>query len=386
MEVINGGRVPIKSWCEDPEQEVIDQARDLAALPSVFRQVCLMPDAHSGYGMPIGGVVALSHTVIPNAVGVDIGCGVCARRTSLTSVTVPDLKAILGGIRRRVPTGFSHHTEPQDWEGFSRAPDLMVIRRELNSARFQMGTLGGGNHFIEIQHGSDGHVWVMVHSGSRNFGYKIAKEYNRIAQALNRRRFPRMPQYAGEGGLAFLPDDAPEFADYIAAMNFALEFARENRLRMMRFIREAFADVRACEFDPPSDIHHNYAACERHFGHDVWVHRKGAISARRGQTGLIPGSQGTSSFLVRGKGHPESFCSCSHGAGRLMSRARARKTLDLASERHHLEELGILHSLRTRQDLDEASSAYKNIDQVIRQQKDLVEPILTLHPLAVIKG
>jgi len=292
----------------------------------------------------------------------------------------------LAGIRKRIPLGFNHHKNPQSWEGFHRAPQVKIVQEELSSARRQLGTLGGGNHFIEIQQGSDGSLWIMVHSGSRNFGYKIAKEYNRKAQALNRRRFPDMPQYQGEGGLAFLPADCPEFDEYFQAMNFALAFAFENRSRMLTFIQEIVCEVIPCEFGECINIHHNYAACEIHFGEKVWVHRKGATSARAGDQGIIPGSQGTCSYIVRGLGNPESFHSCSHGAGRKMSRHQARRSLDLRTEQEAMDQAGILHSLRGSRDLDEAPSAYKDIDEVMDAQQDLVETVIRLKPLAVVKG
>ncbi len=386
MKIIQGSNVPIKSWCEHPEEDALNQARDVAALPFVFKHVCLMPDTHSGYGMPIGGVAACVDTVIPNAVGVDIGCGMSAVRTSLKGIETDQLKRILANIRQRVPLGFEHHKKAQAWSGFSRAPKIPVVERELDFARRQIGSLGGGNHFIEIQKGSDGFIWVMVHSGSRNFGYKIAKEYNQKAQKINASRFPQLPQYQGEGGLAFLPRDCKEFDEYIQAMNFALEFAFRNRELMIEYIRESFLDVVSCEFGQMTNIHHNYAALEEHFGQKVWVHRKGATAAYKDQIGIIPGSQGTASYIVKGKGNPESFCSCSHGAGRLMSRHRARKVLDLRREQQKLEQQGILHAIRTRSDLDEASSAYKNIEIVMEEQKDLIDPIIELRPLAVVKG
>jgi tRNA-splicing ligase RtcB len=386
MKNFTGTHVPIKSWCDDPEDDALKQARDLSALPFVFKHVCLMPDAHSGYGMPIGGVAALKDTIIPNAVGVDIGCGMSAVRTSLREISREDLLSILSSIRKRIPLGFNHHKTPQKWDGFNRAPNIEVVQKELSSASHQLGTLGGGNHFVEIQKGSDGFIWMMVHSGSRNFGYKIAKTYNQAAQILNRRYFIKMPQYHGEGGLAFLPLDNPECQEYIQAMNFALQFAFENRKAMIERIKESMSDIMACSFGELLNIHHNYAAEEIHFGEKVWVHRKGATSARKGEWGIIPGSQGTSSYIVKGKGNSESFNSCSHGAGRTMSRHQARKTLDLKKEQENLNCLGVLHSLRGHSDLDEAPSAYKNIDSVMLAQKDLTEPVVKLSPLAVIKG
>ncbi len=386
MKIIQGAKVPIKSWCEHPEQDALDQARDVAALPFVFKHVCLMPDTHAGYGMPIGGVAACVDAVIPNAVGVDIGCGMSAVRSSLRDISKEELKKILSAIRQRVPLGFEHHKKAQKWDGFSRAPQVPVIERELDSARRQIGSLGGGNHFIEIQKGSDGFVWIMVHSGSRNFGYKIAKEYNQKAQRINARRFPHLPQYHGEGGLAFLPNDCKEFDEYVQAMNFALEFAFRNRELMLEYAQQSFLDILSCEFGQIINIHHNYASFEEHFGQKVWVHRKGATAAYKDQIGIIPGSQGTVSYIVKGKGNPESFCSCSHGAGRVMSRHKARKVLDLIAEQEKLQIQGILHSIRSKNDLDEASSAYKDIHLVMEEQKDLVDPVIELKPLAVVKG
>jgi len=235
MKVYEGKNVHIKSWCENPEEGALEQARNLARLPFVFRQVCLMPDVHQGYGMPIGGVIATHGVVIPNAVGVDIGCGMCAMKTSITDITKEQIKQIFGGskefqggIRTRVPVGFSHHSKAQEWSMFNGVPDIPVIQREINSAKKQLGTLGGGNHFIEIQKGDDGFVWVMIHSGSRNFGYKIAKEYNKIAQELCTKWYSDIPPLKGEDGLAFLPIDSKEGRDYIVAMNYALAFAKEN--------------------------------------------------------------------------------------------------------------------------------------------------------------
>lgn len=181
MKIFEGKKVPIKSWCNNPEAGAIEQAQNLASLPFIFKQVCLMPDTHQGYGMPIGGVIACDGVVIPNAVGVDISCGVCAAKSSLQGIDKEVLKKIMGIIRQRVPVGFNHHEQPQEWDGFASAPELPIIQQELSSAKKQLGTLGGGNHFIEIQKGSDGYIYAMLHSGSRNFGYKIAKKYNQQA-------------------------------------------------------------------------------------------------------------------------------------------------------------------------------------------------------------
>jgi len=393
MKIIEGKNVPIKSWCNNPEEGAVQQAMNLSSLPFMFKQVCLMPDVHQGYGMPIGGVIATKGVVIPNAVGVDIGCGMCAVKTSLTGLTQEQIKQIFGGskeyksgIRTRVPVGFNHHSKTQIWEGFDFAPDIPIIQQELNSARKQLGTLGGGNHFIELQKGSDGFVWIMVHSGSRNFGYKIAKTYNKIAQDLCSKWYSNISPLKGEDGLAFLPTNSNEGEEYLEAMNYALSFAYENRRRMLKNICLSVFEVVECEFEPGINIHHNYATMEHHFGSNVMVHRKGATSAKAGQYGIIPGSQGTSSYIVVGKGNEDSFKSCSHGAGRVMSRSKARAVLNLEEEKSRLDKQGIIHSIRTKSDLDEASSAYKDIDVVMKEQSDLVDVVVKLTPLAVIKG
>ncbi len=387
MKNIETERVIIKSWCNDPEGNALAQARNLANLPFVFRQVCLMPDAHEGYGMPIGGVVATQGAVIPNAVGVDIGCGMLAVQTSLPEIDQPTLKRILGIMRRTIPVGFDHHKEAQD-ERFmpplddpARYPE---VSRQYQSARRQIGTLGGGNHFIEVQRGSDGHVWFMIHSGSRNIGLKVASRHNRIAVDLNELWQVPVPK-AWE--LAYLPLDGDEAAEYLREMRYCLDFALANRRLMASRVRDAFRhEIKDITFAEALNIHHNYAALEHHFGQDVLVHRKGATSARAGELGIIPGSQGTSSYIVRGRGNPESFMSCSHGAGRRMGRKAAIRSLDLAAEQKALDDKGILHALRGKRDLEEAAGAYKDIDLVMDEQRDLVDCVVRLEPLAVIKG
>jgi tRNA-splicing ligase RtcB len=392
-------KVPILSWCNNPEEGALKQAQNLASLPFIFKQVCLMPDTHQGYGMPIGGVIATEGVVIPNAVGVDIGCGMCAVRTSLTDISTEQLKKILGGskeykggIRGLIPVGFNHHKKHQDellmpstntdnWDG-----DYPVISRQWNSALKQLGTLGGGNHFIEIQKGDDGFIWIMIHSGSRNLGYKVANHYNEVAQKLCKRWYSNIPEYKGEDGLAFLPIGTEEARHYLLEMNYALDFAYANRLHMLENIKTAFLNVVDCAFEKEINIHHNYASIENHFGKNVWVHRKGATSAKEGELGIIPGSQGTSSYIVKGKGNRESFMSCSHGAGRRMSRKKARNELKLEDEQKLLDDQNILHAVRNKCNLDEAPSAYKDIDVVMEEQKDLVDIVVKLKPLAVVKG
>lgn len=380
------GSLIIKSWCNEPEDGAVEQAKNLARLPFAFRQVCLMPDTHQGYGMPIGGVIATEDVIIPNAVGVDIGCGMCAVRTSLTEIQSDTLKQILADIRRVIPVGFSHHKEKQDESLMPRMEGkYRIVEREYESALTQIGTLGGGNHFIEIQSGNDNHIWIMVHSGSRNFGLKNAEFYNKVAIELSEKHSSPVPK---KWQLAFLQTDSEAGQAYIREMQYCVEFSFANRRLMMDRIRAIIHDCTSgsVAFDEMINIAHNYARLEHHFGKDVWVHRKGATSAREGEIGIIPGSQGTSSYIVKGKGNPESFTSCSHGAGRKMGRKAARRVLSLDEERRKLEERGILHAIRGVGDLDEASGAYKDIDIVMREQDDLVEPIAKLEPLAVIKG
>lgn len=399
MKYINEeGALVIKSWCENPEDGAIQQARNLARLPFAFRQICLMPDTHQGYGMPIGGVIATRGVVVPNAVGVDVGCGMCAVKTSMSEISIETLKKVLGKIRERIPLGFNKHNDPQDNSlmpardllevidrEFLNASDLLeVVDREFLNARKSLGTLGGGNHFIEIQKGDEGHIWIMVHSGSRNLGKKVADFYNKKAVEINEKYFSRIPK---EWELSFLPLDSEDGQAYLREMRYCVDFALANRSLMMGRIKEIFIEtIGDVLFDPMINIAHNYAIMEHHFGRNVLIHRKGATSAKLGEIGIIPGSQGTSSYIVEGKGNEESFMSCSHGAGRKMGRKQAERTLNLEEEKKRLDDKGILHAIRGIGDLDEASGAYKPIEIVMEEQKDLVSILVKLEPLAVIKG
>lgn len=393
--VIGTENRPIKMWLDDMEPGALAQARNLANLPFTFKHVAIMPDAHCGYGMPIGGVLATEGVVIPNAVGVDIGCGMCAVKSTLKEVEAVRLKEMLGsaregrGIREMVPVGFKHHKRAQDE---SLMPDRTPLEQLKDSrvlqlyqgALKQLGTLGGGNHFIEVQKGSDGHIWFMVHSGSRNIGLKVAQYYNREAVRLNGRWRSAVPQ---KWELAFLPLDTDEGQNYLVEMQYCVDFALANRRLMMNRIKQVVADVVGeVDFEPLINVAHNYAAVEHHFSKDVVVHRKGATRARAGEYGIIPGSQGSKSYIVVGKGNPESFCSCSHGAGRLMGRKQAQRELDLESEKEKLDKLGVVHGLRSIRDLDEAAGAYKDIGRVMENQADLVNIEVELVPLAVMKG
>jgi len=378
-------KLPIKLWLKEDQMEegALQQARNLANLPFAFSHIAIMPDTHQGYGMPIGAVLATKGVVIPNAVGVDIGCGMCSLRTNMTEVETAYLKKIMSHIRKTIPVGFKHHQMRQDetWMP-QRKGDLPIVDQEYASALHQIGTLGGGNHFIEIQKGSDGYIWIMIHSGSRNIGFTVANHYNDAAKKINVKDGADVSQ-----DLAYIPESSAYFELYWNEMNYCLEFALANRMLMMERVKAAFKDViPSVEFANFINKPHNFAAQEEHFGEMVIVHRKGATRARKGEWGMIPGSQGTSSFLVKGKGEPQSFESCSHGAGRIMSRTRARKTLDLKEEVKSLDKRGILHAIRGRSDLDEAPGSYKDIDEVMQNQTDLVEVQIELQPLAVIKG
>jgi tRNA-splicing ligase RtcB (3'-phosphate/5'-hydroxy nucleic acid ligase) len=386
--ISEGCRIPIKMWLDHVEENALAQARNLANLPFVYKHVALMPDCHSGYGMPIGGVIAAKGVIIPNAVGVDIGCGMCAVKTSLSEINTDTLKKIMSGIREEIPLGFDHHKQAQDetlMPSLDKVPENGIVKRQYTAAKKQIGTLGGGNHFIEIQKGSDNHVWIMIHSGSRNIGLKVAEHYNKLAQKLNERWYSGVDK---KQDLAFLPIETFEAKDYFSEMQYCVDFAFANRLLMMERIKSVFSSVIGTEFSALEfiNIAHNYARWEYHFNENVIVHRKGATSAREGETGIIPGSQGTKSYIVKGKGNAESFQSCSHGAGRLMGRKQAQRELVLEKEIEKLNSKGIVHSIRNTGDLDEAPGAYKDIDLVMENQSDLVEILVELSPLAVIKG
>jgi tRNA-splicing ligase RtcB (3'-phosphate/5'-hydroxy nucleic acid ligase) len=388
LKQINSERIPIKMWLSDIDDGALQQARNIANLPFAFHHVALMPDCHQGFGMPIGGVLALDSAIIPNAVGVDIGCGMCAVQTTISEISIPVLKEIMKDIRNYIPLGFKHHSKSQDENLLPSNDDrneLPVVSREFHSATFQLGTLGGGNHFIELQRSQQDQIWIMIHSGSRNIGKQVADHYNRLATMLNEEWKSPVPRSAQ---LAYLPVDSTEGKMYLREMQYCVDFAFANRKHMMERILDIFANRFKGSFNafPMINIAHNYALKETHFGRELIVHRKGATLADKNTTGIIPGSQGTQSYIVKGKGNPESFNSCSHGAGRVMGRKQAQRTLDLKEEIRKLEKKGIVHAVRTVKDLDEASGAYKDINIVMKNQEDLVDILVELTPLAVVKG
>ena len=390
MEVKIINNRPVKIWTNDVEETAMRQIENLTTLPFLHHHLAIMPDVHAGMGMPIGGVLACDGAVIPNAVGVDIGCGMCAVKTNWKMEDLPAhviRKEIMKGIRARIPLGMDHHKEAQDAKYLPQGHDIdkmEIVKRRQHSILHEVGTLGGGNHFIELQKDEEGNLWIMIHSGSRNLGKQVGDYYNKIAASLNEKWHSVV---SPEIRLPFLPHGTREFGAYWNEMKYCIDFALCNRRLMMERIQEVIADsLKGIEFEPMINIAHNYAAFEHHFGKDVIVHRKGATLAREGVIGIIPGSQGTASYIVEGLGNPDSFCSCSHGAGRVLSRKAAIKTLDMDAEVRNLEAKGIIHAIRCQDDMQEASGAYKDIDTVIANEADLVKVKTKLLPIAVIKG
>lgn len=405
-------RWPIKVWLENRDQldeTCLQQAKNLSNLPFAREWIALMPDTHSGFGMPIGGVLATEGVLVPNAVGVDIGCGMMFLQTSvpvelLKRVDTPNGKlaqAIVGDILRNIPTGFEHHKKKQECKAVKdfeqeltdrdRTGMTKILIPELENGCYQIGTLGGGNHFIELQADEKGYLGIMVHSGSRNLGYKICNFFNGLAKDLNKGTLPLVPP---EWDLAYLEIENEAGQEYIRWMNLALDFAKENRERMMDVVvtivnrqLAKHAGVKNIELSESIHCHHNYASLEQHYGKKVWVHRKGAIRAAKGEWGIIPGAMGGRSFLVQGKGNPESFCSCSHGAGRLMSRTEAKERYSVQETLEDLNDLGVFLGKQRKKDVAEESRfAYKNLDFVIANELDLIQPIRSLKTLAVVKG
>lgn len=382
-------RVPIVSWCPwETLGYAWEQALHLSYHPIIYRQVSLMADAGEGYGMPNGSVIACKNALIPFAVGKDIGCGMRWVKTSLTIHDFEDrsfLREVLDIIRETVPVGFEHQTQRPinnlQW------PDKLgvVTKQQADSIEYQLGTLGGGNHFIEFQADEMSGISFMIHSGSRNFGAKVCTHYNKVAQRLNWRWHSKTDS---KWNLAFLPIGSPEAREYIDEMKFAMQMAFENRRLIAERVKEALNKVFYYEVWMEKDVHHNYAVLENHFGQNVWVHRKGAIRAMKGDVGIIPGSMGANSYIVRGLGNPKSFTSCSHGAGRPRSCTDSSRILDKVEQEKLMEgiEFGDWGVNRKGMvDLSEAPGAYKNIETVMNNQKDLVEILIKLRPLGVVK-
>lgn len=361
-------------------------------MPFIHKWVAAMPDVHVGIGTTVGSVIPTIGAVIPAAVGVDIGCGMIAQRTSLKASDLPDsLGAIRAQIERDIPVGPACHKAMADkasktWATLEKDYRRIVEkypRLKKQDASLQLGSLGGGNHFIELCLDENQNVWVMLHSGSRGVGNLFGRHFIELARKEAERQGLKLP----DGNLGYFSEGSEYFGDYITAMGWAQNYARENRERMMDLVIEG---LRRNKKLPPFDLneaavncHHNYVEEEHHFGRNVLVTRKGALRARMGELGIIPGSMGAKSFIVRGLGNAESFNSCSHGAGRVMSRTAAKQLITLDQHRKATE------GVECRKDqgvIDESPSAYKDIDRVMEAQKDLVEIVHTLKQIVCVKG
>ena len=380
---IENARHPVKLWTplREVESQALDQLRNIANLPFIFRHVAAMPDVHLGKGATVGSVIAMKAAVVPAAVGVDIGCGMAAVKTNLTSHDFGDgaLAKLRRSIERSVPVGFNSHKAPTEaamkWAAAHRGAGLS----DKNVC--QLGTLGGGNHFIEICLDGDDAVWIMLHSGSRNLGNTLAEVHIRNAKKLMK----AMDIHLDDPDLAWFEEGSDDFSRYVKDVELAQEYAMENRrLMMSAVIRDM--KTQFPHFDLAGDIincHHNYLSRETHFGEKVIVTRKGAIRARKGDLGIIPGSMGTRSYIVRGRGSIESFDSCSHGAGRRMSRTKAKATFTISDLKAQTE--GV-ECRKDRGVLDEIPAAYKDIDVVMANQSDLVEVVAQLKQVLCVKG
>jgi tRNA-splicing ligase RtcB len=385
------GNSPIKIWTDYVEDEAMVQLKNLARLPFIASNgVACMPDVHAGKGSTIGTVIATQKAIIPAAVGVDIGCGMNAVRLSLKASDLPDsLLAIRNQIERDVPLGAGgKHQHYQDRK-IPKIPNVVLdglfdgdAVKASKKYESQIGTLGSGNHFIEICIDESQDVWIMLHSGSRGVGNMIGSYFIEKAKR-------RMEQYfitLTDGDLAYLPEETEDFNDYIEAVGWAQNYALENRRVMMDVVIAAMRRHIAKDFTITQEAincHHNYVERENHFGRNMWVTRKGAIRAREGDLGIIPGSMGVKSFIVRGKGNADSYCSCAHGAGRKMSRTKARNTFTVEDLKQ--QTIGV-ECNKTDSVLDEIPSAYKNIDEVMANQADLIEIVHTLKQVLCVKG
>ncbi len=395
------GRVPVKGWIDGVELEdaARQQLRNVAALPFIFKHVAVMPDCHWGMGATVGSVIPTLGAIVPAAVGVDIGCGMMAQQTTLTAEQLPDsLAALRTALERAIPVGgpgtrgswkeSGRHGVPASvasaWRPMAAGYQEIVdkhppVGRGMTAE--QLGTLGTGNHFIEICLDTDGLVWVMLHSGSRGLGNRIGTYFIEQAKEEMQRRHIHLP----DADLAYLPEGAQNFDDYVLAVAFAQQFALENRRLMMeRVLLVLRENLTAFQLGAVAvNCHHNYVNQERHFGTDVWITRKGAVSARRGELGIIPGSMGVESYIVRGKGNAESFTSCSHGAGRRMSRGEARRRFSVAD---HAAATAHVECRKDAAVIDETPGAYKDIHAVMRAQEDLVDVVRVLRQVVCVKG
>lgn len=394
-EVITGQRVPVKIWTDEVDARSKEQLANLATLPFIHHHVAAMPDVHVGIGATIGSVIATHKAIIPAAVGVDIGCGMVAARLSLTANEIDEksLKKVFDQISRDVPVGRAQHRDERVLAEVARPfearldslterhPELLKAFGKFSKWVNQMGTLGGGNHFIEVCLDEEGQLWLMLHSGSRGIGNAMADYFIQLA----RRDMERWMIHLPDRDLAYFPEGAEHFDDYVEAVHWAQEYAFANRQAMLDLVLTAVA-----RHLPPFTVttevvncHHNYIALEHHYGANVWVTRKGAIRAREGDVGIVPGSMGARSYIVRGKGNAESFCSSAHGAGRRMSRTAAEKTFTEADL--EAQTRGVI-CRKDKGVLDEIPGAYKDIDVVMANQDDLTEILHTLKQVVCVKG
>lgn len=365
-------RYPVKVWLSDRneiEEGCLEQIHNLSKLPFLHKWVALMPDVHTGKGMPIGGVIATDGVIIPNAVGADIGCGMAFLQTNIEARLITEtmtksgnlLQCIIGDILRNIPVGFTHHKQKQECKAIDDALNSIdkfkfadSLIKEIEGRYYQVGTLGGGNHFIELQIDDEGYVCIMLHSGSRHLGSKICDYFHNVARELNAKENSPVPDYYR---LAYLPVESEAGQSYINYMNMALDFALENRARMIDKLKGIFTMWCEINFDITPEYsnlincHHNYATLENHYDKDVWVHRKGAIRAGTGELGIIPGAMGSYSYIVSGKGSEESFNSCSHGAGRRLSRTKAKETYSVEEIMLDLKETGVVLGKNKKSDV-----------------------------------
>ncbi len=401
-------RFPIKVWLKGKdsiEENCLEQAYNLANLPFLHKWVCLMPDTHAGKGMPIGGVIATKDVIIPNAVGVDIGCGMVFISTNIKVDDIREvmtgngtlIQSIIGGIMRAIPLNTERYKTPQESNVLDEAKSNMELYEQnkelvglIDDGYYQVGTLGGGNHFIELQEDQEGMLCIMIHSGSRHLGKAICDYFHNKARELNNMWYSEVKD---ECRLAFLPVKSEEGKQYIHWMRLAMDYAFENRERMLDkvcgIVKEQIEKHTklTVEFDGKINCHHNYAAIENHYGENVWVHRKGATRVREGELAVIPGAMGSYSYVVKGKGNEESFCTSSHGAGRSYSRSGAMKAFTAERVIVDLKEQGVVLGKRKKNDVaEECRFAYKDIEEVMEQQLDIVTPIRKLKTVGVVKG
>jgi tRNA-splicing ligase RtcB len=387
--ILRGASVPVKIWTDDIEEEAEKQLLELASLPFVFRHVAVMPDVHAGRGSTIGTVYVSKDVIIPAAVGVDIGCGMAAVQTPF-DISILDGKhaELRHSIERSIPVGFHGHKEPveesMNWEGWTEFKNLTPYVRDLRQkALLQHGTLGGGNHFIEICYDETGRIWILLHSGSRHIGKTLADVHIDIAEELMKMHDIKLPHR----DFSYLRIGTRECIQYFHDVHWAQAYARRNREIMLQLIMRDVAITlnQGNPFRPDRIVncHHNYVAKELHFGEEVWVTRKGAIRAEKGDEGIVPGSMGAKSYVVRGLGNRESFNSASHGAGRRMSRTKAKAMFTI---RDMEEQTKGVECRKDKGVIDEIPKAYKDIDAVLENERDLIEPIAVLKQAICVKG